>query len=132
MGQARAARRRHVGRTGDRRLAVRDALLAERARVTAQLETLTRDFDRIVDASLMVGNDDEHDPEGTTIAFERAQVAALLSDAQRELSDIDRALERLRDGTYGVCAHCGKPIAPERLAARPSAAMCIDCASIGW
>jgi RNA polymerase-binding protein DksA len=111
---------------------VRDVLLAERARVTAQLETLTRDFDRIVDASLMVGNDDEHDPEGTTIAFERAQVAALLSDAQRELSDIDRALERLQDGTYGVCAHCGKPIAPERLAARPSAAMCIDCASIGW
>ena len=111
---------------------MRDVLLAERARVAAQLETLTRDFDRIVDASLMVGNDDEHDPEGTTIAFERAQVAALLSDAQRELSDIDRALERLRDGTYGMCAHCGKPIAPERLAARPSAAMCIDCASIGW
>jgi RNA polymerase-binding transcription factor len=132
VGQARAAGRRHVRRTGDHRLAVRDVLLAERARVTAQLETLTRDFDRIVDASLMVGNDDEHDPEGTTIAFERAQVAALLSDAQRELSDIDRALERLRDGTYGVCAHCGKPIAPERLAARPSAAMCIDCASIGW
>ena len=132
MGQAGAARRRQVGRTGDGRLAVRDVLLAERARVTAQLETLTRDFDRVVEASLMVGNDDEHDPEGTTVAFERAQVAALLSDAQRELSDIDRALERLQDGTYGVCAHCGKPIAPERLAARPSAATCIDCASIGW
>jgi RNA polymerase-binding transcription factor DksA len=111
---------------------VRDVLLAERARVTAQLESLTRDFDRIVDASLMVGNDDEHDPEGTTIAFERAQVASFLSEAQRELSDIDHALARLRDGTYGMCAHCEKPIAPERLAARPSAAMCIDCASIGW
>jgi RNA polymerase-binding transcription factor DksA len=111
---------------------VRDVLLAERARVVLQLESLTRDFDRIVEASLMVGNDDEHDPEGTTVAFERAQVAALLSDAQHELRDIDLALERVRDGTYGVCAHCGKPIAPERLAARPSAAMCIDCASIGW
>jgi RNA polymerase-binding transcription factor DksA len=111
---------------------VRDLLLAERARVTAQLESLTRDFDRIVEASLGVGNDDEHDPEGTTVAFERAQVVALLSDAQRELSDIDHALDRLRDGTYGMCAHCEKPIAPERLAARPSAAMCIDCASIGW
>ena len=132
MDQARAARRHDVRRSGGSRLAVRDVLLAERARVTAQLQSLTRDFDRIVDASLMVGNDDEHDPEGTTIAFERAQVAALLSDAQRELSDIDHALERLHEGTYGMCAHCGKPIAPERLAARPSAAMCIDCASIGW
>lgn len=132
MGQARPTGRHHVWCSRDGRLAVRDVLLAERARATAQLESLTRDFDRIVDASLMVGNDDEHDPEGATIAFERAQVAALLSDAQRELSDIDQALERLRDGTYGMCAHCGKPIAPERLAARPSAAMCIDCASIGW
>jgi RNA polymerase-binding protein DksA len=111
---------------------MRDVLIAERARVAMQVESLARDFDRIVDASLMVGNDDEHDPEGTTIAFERSQVAALLSDAQRELSDIDQALDRLREGTYGLCAHCGKPIAPERLAARPAAAMCIDCASIGW
>lgn len=132
MGQTRAARGHDVRRSRGSRLAVRDVLLAERVRVTLQLESLTRDFDRIVEASLMVGNDDEHDPEGTTVAFERAQVAALLSDAQRALRDIDLALERVRDGTYGLCAHCGKPIAPERLAARPSAAMCIDCASIGW
>ncbi len=132
MGQARPPGRHNVRCSGDSRLAVRDVLLAERARATAQLESLTRDFDRIVDASLMVGNDDEHDPDGATIAFERAQVSALLSDAQRELSDIEQALERLRDGTYGMCAHCGKPIAPERLAARPSAATCIDCASVGW
>ena len=45
MGQARAARRRGVRRSGDNRLAVRDVLLAERARVTAQVESLTRDFD---------------------------------------------------------------------------------------
>ena len=132
MGQARVARRHDVRKSRGSRLAVRDVLLAERARVVLQLESLARDFDRIVEASLMVGNDDEHDPEGTTVAFERAQVAALLSDAQHELRDIDLALERVRDGTYGLCAHCGKPIAPERLAARPSAAMCIDCASIGW
>ena len=132
MGQDRATRRNDVRCSREGRLGVRDVLLAERARVTAQVDSLTRDFDRIVDASLMVGNDDEHDPEGATIAFERAQVASLLGDAHRELNDIDHALERLRDGTYGTCAHCGKPIAPKRLAARPSAAMCIDCASIGW
>ena len=71
MGQARAARRHDVWRSGGSRLAVRDVLLAERARVTAQVESLTRDFNRIVEASLGVGNDDEHDPEGTTVAFER-------------------------------------------------------------
>lgn len=97
-----------------------------------QVATLTRDFDRIVEASEMVATDDEHDPEGATIAFERAQVSALLSDALRELLDIDHALERVSAGTYGVCVHCGQPIAGERLAARPSAPSCINCASIGF
>jgi DnaK suppressor protein len=104
-----------------------DPLLAERAAALAQVEALTREFDGVVDAS-KASNDDEHDPEGATIAFERQQVVALLEQARRRLADADAALARREAGGYGICEHCGRPIAPERLAARPSARTCIDCA----
>jgi RNA polymerase-binding protein DksA len=43
------------------------------------------------------------------------------------LKDVDRALERIDDGTYGLCERCGKPIDPDRLEARPWALLCMDC-----
>ncbi len=78
-----------------------------------------------------VATDDEHDPEGTTNAIERAQVSALLDRARRRITELDEALERLDAGRYGVCTGCGEPIAPDRLAARPSARTCIRCANRG-
>jgi RNA polymerase-binding transcription factor DksA len=106
-----------------------DLLMAERASTTSQIEALARDLGGIIDASTSVATDDEHDPEGATIAFERAQVAALLSLARERLVDLNRALERLGEGTYDMCERCGQPIAAERLAARPAARTCIGCAS---
>jgi DnaK suppressor protein len=103
-------------------------LLDERAAVLAQIEALTREFDGVVAASQASNADDEHDPEGATIAFERQQVAALLEQARRRLADVDAALSRRESGNYGVCENCGRPIAPERLAARPAARTCIHCA----
>jgi RNA polymerase-binding protein DksA len=105
-----------------------DPLEAERAAALAQIEALTREFDEVVAASRSSNADDEHDPEGATIAFERQQVAALLDQTRRRLADVDAALERRETGDYGVCEICGRPIAPERLAARPAASTCIDCA----
>ncbi|SDO49239.1 TraR/DksA C4-type zinc finger protein [Geodermatophilus sp. DSM 45219] len=105
-----------------------DPLSAERAAAVAQIAALTREFDQVVDASRQSNADDEHDPEGATIAFERQQVAALLDSARRRLADVEAALERRAAGGYGVCETCGRPIAPERLAARPAARTCIDCA----
>jgi RNA polymerase-binding transcription factor DksA len=81
-----------------------------------------------VAASRSSNADDEHDPEGATIAFERQQVAALLDQARRRLADVETALERRAAGSYGICETCGRPIAPERLAARPAARTCIACA----
>jgi DnaK suppressor protein len=107
---------------------VSDPLLAERAAVLGQIEALTREFDGVVDASRSSNADDEHDPEGATIAFERQQVVALLEQARSRLADVDAALARREAGGYGVCESCGRPIAPERLAARPAARTCIDCA----
>ncbi|MGR7026490.1 TraR/DksA family transcriptional regulator [Geodermatophilus sp. URMC 62] len=106
-----------------------DALGAERAAAQAQVEALTREFDAIVAASQASNGDDEHDPEGATIAFERQQVAALLERARRRLADVDAAVTAVEAGTYGRCGSCGRPIAPERLAARPTAGTCITCAT---
>lgn len=108
-----------------------DALLAERADVAEQIASLTRDFEGMVAASTSSNSDDEHDPEGATIAFERAQVVAVLELGRRRLDEIDAALRRIAAGSYGRCESCGREISAERLAARPSAAACIRCAGAG-
>jgi RNA polymerase-binding transcription factor DksA len=105
-----------------------DPLRTERAAVVAQIDALTREFEGVVAASRSSNADDEHDPEGATIAFERQQVAALLDAARRRLADVDAALERRAAGTYGMCATCGRPIPAARLAARPAARTCVSCA----
>ena len=106
-----------------------DALARTRAETLAQIDALGREFDEVVAASRSSYADDEHEPEGATIAFERQQVAALLAQAQQRLADVDAALARAEAGEYGPCDACGRPIAPERLAARPQARTCIACAS---
>jgi RNA polymerase-binding transcription factor DksA len=106
----------------------RAALLAERELTASRLAGLERDFASSVEAAEMANADDEHDPEGATLAFERQHVASLMGQARDQLGQIDEALGRLDAGTYGLCCRCGGPIAPERLAARPAAPACMDCA----
>jgi DnaK suppressor protein len=108
---------------------VSDPLGAERAAALRQIEALTREFDEVVAAARASNADDEHDPEGATIAFERQQVVALLEQARRRLADAEAAVRAVESGLYGICETCGRPIAAERLAARPAARTCIDCAS---
>jgi DnaK suppressor protein len=106
-----------------------EALLStERVRTIERIAALTRDRQGLIDAA-GAGVDDEHDPEGATIAFERSQLEAFLDLSRRHLTDLDRALRQIRVGDYGRCETCGEPIAPERLAARPTARACITCAS---
>ena len=107
----------------------RRRLRAERADVAARLRDLGVSFDDIVDAARDSNLDDEHDPEGTTIAAERSLVSSLARSSERHLAEIDAALERLAAGTYGRCVRCGGPIAADRLDARPSTPVCIGCAS---
>lgn len=107
----------------------RDRLEVERDETTGRLANLTRDYDSVVAASRDTNADDEHDPEGTTIAFERSQIGALVRQLQVHLGEIEAALERLDAGTYGTCERCGAPIGDGRLEARPTARTCIRCAS---
>ena len=106
----------------------RETLVQARAEAAGRLAELEASFDEIVAASRDTNADDEHDPEGSTIAFERAQVVALRRQAAAHLGEVDAALARLSAGTYGVCERCGAAIAPGRLEARPFARTCIDCA----
>ena len=106
-----------------------EALERERQETLQRLASLTDDFAGVVAASRDSNADDEHDPEGATIAFERSQLDALANQARGHLAEIDAAVARLEDGTYGVCERCGRPIGDARLRARPVARACITCAS---
>ena len=107
---------------------VRADLAADRAATLRRIEALSGDVEAVIEAQSDVATDDEHDPEGATIAFERQQVVALLEQARRRLADVEAAIRSVESGIYGICETCGRPIAPERLAARPAARTCIDCA----
>jgi DnaK suppressor protein len=108
---------------------LRALLVADRERTTDLVASLDRGFTTIVDAARDTATDDEHDPEGSTIAFERSQTTALLRAATDHLADVDAALARIVAGGYGRCERCGAAIAHERLLARPAARTCIACAS---
>jgi RNA polymerase-binding transcription factor DksA len=103
-------------------------LANDRTETLARIAALSAEYDGIVDAAQGSNNDDEHDPEGATIAFEREQLAALLTQAREHLAQIAAAEERIATGTYGACAKCGDAIGAARLEARPTAAFCIACA----
>lgn len=105
----------------------RAALAAEREASTRLLASLNRDFDGIVEASADSNADDEHDPEGATIAFERSQVSTMVEQVRGRLVEIDAALARVDVGTYGVCERCGAVIPDGRLEARPVARLCVPC-----
>jgi len=105
------------------------ALEDARRRAQRRLADLTGDYAGIVEASRDSNADDEHDPEGSTIAFERSQVGTLVRDARHQLAEIDAALDRLAAGTYGACERCGRQIPADRLEARPVARLCVGCAS---
>jgi RNA polymerase-binding transcription factor DksA len=108
---------------------MRARLAADRAATAAQADALRRELAGVIAAQSDVATDDEHDPEGSTIAFERARLTALLEQSERSIDALDRALTRVDDGGYGTCRMGGRDIAPERLAARPSADTCIACAT---
>ena len=106
----------------------RDVLSAQRSALADQAAALRADLDGIAAATAGANADDEHDPEGATIAFERAQTAALLDRTEERMAALDRALARVEAGTYGTCSVCGDPIGAERLDARPDAETCVQCA----
>jgi DnaK suppressor protein len=107
--------------------AVRAALEAERAELRSQLEELTaapRDPMAAVSFGKRIG-------DGTTQAVERIAQVSAAEAFDAKLADVDRALEKLDEGTYGVCDVCERPVGDERLDAIPSAVRCVEDAARG-
>jgi DnaK suppressor protein len=103
----------------------------ERQRKTALLPALRADIASTNSARQDSNVDDEHDPEGATIAFELSQASALLKQSNAGLEQVEAALDRIAAGTYGICAVCGEAIAEGRLEARPWTPYCITHAAAG-
>lgn len=112
--------------TGDGDVA--QALRAQQLATEARIVALTRERDGIVASVEDANVDDEHDPEGATLAFEREQIAALLRSAESRRAALASALARVADGSYGRCARCGDRIPDGRLLARPDTSTCVGCA----
>ena len=84
---------------GDR---VRERLEEEGQRARERVAALEREFAGLAEAASAAGTDDEHDPEGATLAFERQHAAALLEAAREQVAAYDAALVRLAAGSYGA------------------------------
>lgn len=106
------------------------ALHAQIERTRARLESLERSFDQIVSYSEGTPPDDEHDPEGATVGWERAQLSALRDQALEHLRQLEDAQVRLERGTYGRCERCAGAVEPQRLEARPATQLCVACAAL--
>jgi DnaK suppressor protein len=105
-------------------------LREERVEVSARLASMTKDLESVFAASMDSNADDEHDPEGQTISYEREQLSALIRAAQKHLSAIEEATSRLEQGEYGTCQVCLKPIPTARLQARLTARTCVEHTAI--
>jgi DnaK suppressor protein len=115
---------------GTDELIIRNALEGERVTALARLQALDAELDGIVADAVDANGDDEHDPEGPTVAFERARVTALLADAHSHLGDLNEASVRLDSGNYSICETCRRAIPQERLETLPACRTCVECAVV--
>ena len=107
----------------------RARLEAERKRIAEAIANFHEDSPRNLEDELgeIAGRgSDNHLGDMASVTFERELDEGLEEGAQQTLVQIDRALARLDDGTYGLSERCGEPINVERLLARPAATLCIN------
>jgi DnaK suppressor protein len=104
---------------------IRSRLEAERASLHEQIEALSSE-NQIQQDDSGIGN---HLADDATEVFTRERNIALSNNAQDLLAQVEAAVQRLDEGSYGICARCGREIATERLEALPSATLCITCQS---
>jgi DnaK suppressor protein len=103
--------------------AVRRALVDRRADLAAELGRLVEP--PAEGAAVSFG---KRIGDGTTEAVERLSTTAAARSISDSIADIDRALAKIDDGTYGLCDECGREIGAQRLEGLPAASRCVDCA----
>ena len=105
----------------------RQTLLVERQRVVDAIEYLHHENPGSMEEESEEMPLDNHLAETASITLDREIDYSLEENATYVLREIDAALARIDEGAYGTCMRCARPIAPERLEARPWARLCIDC-----
>jgi DnaK suppressor protein len=106
----------------------RDGLLTERRRVVAAIEHLHENRGSLLDETgELVIAIDNHPADTGAETFDRGLEYTLEENSEHVLEEIDQALRRIDEGTFGICRTCGRPIPPERLEALPWATQCIGC-----
>lgn len=107
--------------------AAASALSTERAKVVHQMEELGADA-----SGELTGTVDYGDAfaDGGAATAERTEVLGLVESLKHHLDDIDQALAKIDEGTYGICENCSKPISEARMEFRPTSTRCVDCKSI--
>jgi len=107
---------------------LKDLLLEERDRHVRQAAELQAEAEALVTEREQGDTQfDEESGEGDTISVERERDLMLSATARQAVEEIDAALERMKDGTYGLCTPAGRRIAVARLEAIPWAETCVDC-----
>ena len=91
-------------------------------RTRAQLESQVHELGLDGDASVV----DENFADSAAVSAEQGELQALAAGLREQLDDVEVALSRLDDGTYGTCAVCGGAIGNARLEAMPATRFCID------
>src|SRR5689334_8412977 len=105
----------------------RSLLDQERERLQGIKEELDANRDESQSDSLEeLSSYDQHQADVATETFDREKDLSILDNIEGELADIEHALQRLDDGTYGTCEACGKPIGDDRLAATPATRFCVE------
>src|SRR6185503_21070171 len=107
-----------------------DLLTEERLRLQTSLDRLSTEAVQNTPAQIGEGTARTHLADLGTDSFEQSADLGVAEQISRTIAAIDRALERIEEGTYGVCEGCGKAISIERLEAIPSAARCAPCQSV--
>ena len=107
---------------------LRGDLESQRGEVVSELRTLGADPD--TDGVQRLTGIDDNFADSASATAERGETLALVEQARERLADIDHALARMDEGSYGTCERCGDPIAEPRLEARPMSRYCIECAAV--
>ena len=106
---------------------VREELLAERSRLEQELRGLEQSLSVSLEDTTEESSGDQHPAVTATAYVDREIELSLTGNARSIALQIDRAIAKLDEGTYGACDNCGKAIGKGRLEVEPYAALCIDC-----
>lgn len=106
---------------------LRAQIIAARLRLQSLIESLTENFDDLTEAADLSPPDDEHDPEGHTIALERSRLTGQRDEYRKAIVALNAAEANLDDPHFAQCAECGETIPLERLLAVPTTSHCVRC-----